>query len=52
MGPGQKRGSLYYLTLMSDRAASGNNSYELHEEEIRNIFIQDEISNFFFEEEH
>ena len=29
---------------MSDRAASGNNSDELHEEEIRNIFIQDEIS--------
>jgi hypothetical protein len=25
---------------MSDRAASGNNSYELHEEEIRNIFIR------------
>jgi hypothetical protein len=29
---------------MSDGAASGNNSHELHEEEIRNIFIQDEIS--------
>ena len=29
---------------MSDGAASGNNSHELPEEEIRNIFTQDEIS--------